>query len=404
VKHDVANIQRVYSEVRARSLEICSPLEIDDYGVQPEPDVSPPKWHLAHATWFFETFVLRRYLKGFEPYNEAFGYLFNSYYEGEGARLLRERRGTVSRPTVKEVVGYRKAVDKQIESLLRESGREDGAKIGELIILGIQHEQQHQELLLTDIKAILAANSSRPAYGCDSNEGRLWSRATCARGEYVDIRLRDEVVCVGADAGDFCFDNERPRHRCLVPPFEIAASLVTNREFVQFVEDGGYDGASLWLADGWNTVQCAGWKAPRYWRKASGGWRYYTLAGERPLDLDAPVSHVSFYEADAFARWKGARLPTEEEWEVAAEASNERLADLFGAVWQWTASAYRPYLGFVPLDGTIGEYNGKFMCNQMVLRGSSWATPEGHSRATYRNFFPCDKRWQATGIRLARSV
>lgn len=403
MSHPQEQLLNVYRSVRARTIEICSVLEFDDYLVQPEPDVSPPKWHLGHSTWFFDAFVLRRFLGSEKVSDPSYGYVFNSYYEGEGERLPRDRRSIASRPTLSEVMAYRAEVDQLIERAIEDCSDVAWCDLAALVQLGLNHEQQHQELLLTDIKAILAANVVQPSYGVPVQENVLRARKSVNQ-DFVAFACKDEIAEIGAHSSEaFSFDNEHPRHRCIIPAFELATRLVTNRDYINFIDDGGYTKPILWLSDGWAARMAFNWKAPRYWRNSDGNWRCYTLSGERDLDFDVPVSHVSFYEAEAFARWSDARLPTEQEWEFATSNSGDRLEDLFGSVWQWTSSPYVPYPGFKPLSGTIGEYNGKFMCNQMVLRGSSWATPPGHSRTTYRNFFPCEKRWQVTGIRLARS-
>ncbi len=338
------------------------------------PDASPTKWHLAHTTWFFETFVLGR--------RSEHAHLFNSYYEALGPRVARASRGLISRPSLAEVRAYRARIDDEV---LRRGGGDPA-----LLELGLHHEQQHQELLLTDIQHALAQNPLRPVYR-EGNE--LVPAATAAPLRWQ--RHDGGLVHLGHDGTAFSFDNERPRHRVFVEPFELANRLVTNAEWVEFMKDGGYTRPELWLSDGWATVQAERWSAPLYWEQRDGAWWHFTLHGLRPVEPAAPVAHVSHYEADAFARWAGARLPTEAEWE---------LAPLFGACWQWTSSAYLPYPGFAPQAGAVGEYNGKFMSGQLVLRGGSCFTPPGHVRPSYRNFFPPAARWQVTGLRLARNT
>ena len=399
-----------YHAVRARTEALCRPLAIEDYGVQPMVDASPPKWHLAHTTWFFETFLLQPFAPGYRCYHSAFEHLFNSYYNGVGTPFPRPKRGALSRPTVEEVFAYRAHVDAAMRALLH---RED-AQVQSRIALGCQHEQQHQELIVTDVKANLGANPLKPAY-----------RDAYAEDASLPVALAFHDVAGGIEeigaSGGFCFDNELPRHRLWLEDFAIANRLVTNAEYAEFIADGGYEKPALWLADGWAWRTRRAALAPMYWRREDGGWLEYRLDGEsEPLDL-APVTHVSYFEADAFARWAGARLPTEAEWEVAAAAHpragvsardalhpraavDNDLGQLFGDCWQWTSSAYGPYPGYRTLPGALGEYNGKFMSGQQVLRGGSCATPPGHARSSYRNFFYPKNRWQFTGIRLAKSV
>ena len=399
--------------MRAQSEALCRPLAVDDYGVQPSIEASPPKWHLAHTTWFFETFLLKPFAAGYAPFHPAFEYLFNSYYNGVGAQFPRPERGRLSRPTVAEVFDYRAHVDAAMQPLLAAGDAETRRRVE----LGLHHEQQHQELMVTDLKANLGTNPLKPAY----RGGRARAAARVAP-RLAFHGIPGGVVEAGAhiDAPGFRFDNECPRHRVWLDDFALANRLVTNAEFAAFIADGGYDAPALWLADGWAWRQACTVAAPLYWRLADGEWLEYRLDGEHPLQPDAPVTHVSYYEADAYARWADARLPTEQEWEfVAADqavrgnfaagslhpepAAAEPLAQLFGDCWEWTASAYGPYPGFAPLPGALGEYNGKFMSGQQVLRGGSCASPVGHVRASYRNFFYPKDRWQFTGIRLARS-
>ena len=382
-----------YQAVRAHSEALCRPLAIEDHGVQSMAEASPPKWHLAHTSWFFETFVLAA--AGHAPFHPAYAYLFNSYYDAVGARHPRPQRGLLTRPTVAEIYRYRSHVDASMVRFL-EDGADDGALA--LTELGLHHEQQHQELILTDLKHAFAQNPLRPAYEVVA----ATSPRTAPRQPWVEIGGDGGVHDLGCDpAGGFAFDNEGPRHRAYVAPFRLASCLVTAGEWLAFVEDGGYRTPALWLSDGWTAVQTEGWAAPLYWEARDGGWWHFTLAGMQPVPLAEPVRHVSYYEADAFARWAGKRLPREAEWEVAATSSPAELSQLFDECWQWTASPYVAYPGFRPAAGAVGEYNGKFMCNQMVLRGGSCLTPPDHTRPTYRNFFPPAARWQMTGVRLA---
>ncbi|MFN3653287.1 MAG: ergothioneine biosynthesis protein EgtB [Armatimonadota bacterium] len=405
-----------YAAVRALSESLCEPLETEDYGLQAMPDASPPKWHLAHTTWFFETFLLRPYADGYTPFHPAFGFLFNSYYEALGARHPRPQRGLLSRPTVAEVYRYRAAVDERMLAFLERCPEPVWSETAPLLELGLNHEQQHQELLLTDTKYNLSVNPLRPAYRTIAPSPP--SAAAPVTWTAFEGGLRE----IGFGGGGFAFDNEGPRHRVYVPPFRLASRLVTNGEYLAFMADGGYRRPELWLSEGWRAVTERGWEAPLYWERAGGDWQAYTLDGVQPLRPEEPVCHVSFFEADAFARWAGRRLPTEAEWELAAEgepvagnlletgrlhpapATGEGLSQLYGDAWEWTASPYRPYPGFRPAPGAVGEYNGKFMCSQMVLRGGSCATPPGHIRPTYRNFFPPDARWQFSGLRLAEDA
>ena len=379
-----------YAEVRRASLALAEPLSDEDCSAQSMADASPVKWHLAHTTWFFETFILERHESGFRPFHAAFRVLFNSYYNGIGAKHPRAQRGLVTRPGMGEVREYRADVDARMLRLL--ACRAGDAALAQLVTLGLQHEQQHQELIVTDVKHLLAQNPLYPAYleGEPGAAPVAPALAWCAfEGGLSDIGYAD---------GGFCFDNELPRHRVFVAPFALGSRLVSNGDYLAFIEAGGYRDASLWLSDGWDMV-CAGkLEHPLYWLSDA---REFTLHGVQPLDLSAPLTHVSLYEADAYARWAGARLPTEAEWEVAA-SNPGGLLQLFGDCWQWTSSSYAPYPGFAPQPGAIGEYNGKFMINQYVLRGSSRATPGGHARTSYRNFFPAGARWQFSGIRLAR--
>jgi ergothioneine biosynthesis protein EgtB len=401
-----------YQQVRQISKKICQPLAIEDYTIQSMPDVSPPKWHLAHTTWFFETFVLLPHLPGYTVFDPQFGYLFNSYYEAVGARHPRHQRGILSRPTVAEVDRYREHIDRSMSTLLRSSAIEH-PDLAALIILGLHHEQQHQELLLTDIKHILALNPLHPVYRDDLSPQPKSTDRTLEWLEYPG-----DLYHIGHQGDEFAFDNESPRHQTYLQDYKLANRLVTNGEYLEFIQADGYQESKHWLAEGWFAVQNQQWRSPLYWEQIDGEWWIMTLGGLKKLDPNQPVCHVSFYEADAYATWRGKRLPTEAEWEVAtvnmAQVGNFLDGDIlhpapvnnsqyqfFGDVWEWTQSAYLPYPGFQIAEGAIGEYNGKFMCNQMVLRGGSCVTSADHIRSTYRNFFPPSARWQFSGIRLA---
>jgi ergothioneine biosynthesis protein EgtB len=407
-----------YLAVRAQTLALAAPLSAEDCAVQSMPDASPVKWHLAHTTWFFETFVLAPHIPGYTPFRDAFRVLFNSYYVGVGERHPRAERGLLTRPSLDEVRAYRTYVDGAMQALL-EAGMPDRG-LGDLVELGLQHEQQHQELILTDVKHLFSRNPLRPVYRPRRTLAPVPARRTAGW-----IACDGGIAEAGHDGHGFAFDNEGPRHRVLLVPHALATHSVTNREYLAFVEDGGYRRPELWCSLGWDTAVAGRWEAPLYWHRDDGRWRTFTLHGDVDLDEDAPVVHVSWFEADAYARWAGARLPTEFEWEALAAgrpvdgnfaeraalhpspapaAGDGEPAQLFGDVWEWTASSYAPYPGFRPATGAVGEYNGKFMCNQYVLRGGSCATPRDHMRATYRNFFPPDARWQFSGIRLARDA
>jgi ergothioneine biosynthesis protein EgtB len=381
-----------YCAVRSLTEQLAAPLGPEDQTVQSMPDVSPTKWHRAHTTWFFETFLLEQHAPRYRPRNEAYRMLFNSYYEAVGPKHTRTERGLITRPGIEEVAAYRRHVDAAMLELL--DGDVDPA-LGELVVLGCHHEQQHQELLVMDIKHVLSCNPLHPAYGT-----LPW--AGVAVGAPGWIEHPGGLVEIGHVGDGFAFDNEGPRHETLLRPHRVAASLVTNGDWLAFIADGGYGRPELWMSDGWGTAQGLGWEAPGYWLRDGASWQLFDLGGVGPVDPAAPVTHISWYEADAFARWSGARLPTEAEWETAAPASDGPAAgDWYGAAWQWTASPYNAYPGFQPSAGAVGEYNGKFMVNQQVLRGSARVTPPGHARLTYRNFFPAHARWAYAGLRLA---
>jgi ergothioneine biosynthesis protein EgtB len=414
-----AGLRARYPAVRTATMGLAARLSAEDQLVQSMPDASPTKWHLAHTTWFFETFVLSRFVPGYRAVDERYAYLFNSYYEAVGPRPPRPRRGAMTRPSLDEVHAYRDTIDERMESFLH--GQPESADVLDRIELGLQHEQQHQELILTDIHHALWSNPLRPAYGPGASAPDTGVVIAAPALEWTPHP--GGLVEIGHAGSAFAFDNERPRHRTFLEPFRLARRAVTAGEYLQFVEDGAYRRPELWLSDGWAAVQAHGWTAPHYWDRGPDGWTEFTLAGTEPLRLDAPVSHVSYYEAEAFARWAGARLPAEVEWETlaaavpiagnfaesgalaprpASEVTAGAPAQMFGDVWEWTASAYLPFPRFRPLDGELGEYNGKFMSGQMVLRGGSCFTPRSHIRATYRNFFPPGARWQMSGLRLAR--
>jgi ergothioneine biosynthesis protein EgtB len=382
---------RAFALVRGETERRAAALSAEDQVVQSMPDASPTKWHRAHVTWFFEQFLLRPFNPSYRPFDERFSYLFNSYYVAAGPRHARPERGFITRPGNAETTAYRAYVDAAVAALI-ESG-DNGTAIFPIVEVGLHHEQQHQELLWTDILHAFAQNPTWPAY----NSHWQWPESA-ALGGGADVRLAG-VHLIGAEGNGFSFDNERPAHRVFLEPVRVARNLVTNGEWLEFMADGGYTKPHLWLSDGWAIVSAESWNAPGYWQLIDGAWFSMTLGGLRPVDPAMPVCHVSYYEADAFARWAGKHLPSEAEWEVAARTG--ALADPFGKVWQWTRSAYLPYPGYQAEPGALGEYNGKFMVNQMVLRGSSLATPEGHARATYRNFFHPSARWQFSGLRLA---
>lgn len=413
-------VQRAFSATRRLTETLSGRLLPEDQVVQSMPDASPTKWHLAHTSWFFETFLLVPFLPGYRVFDARWSYLFNSYYEAVGARHPRPDRGLLSRPSLAEVLDYRRHVDAAMLDLLAGAGAGTEARVVSLTDLGIHHEQQHQELILTDILHLFAGNPLAPAYGQPQPHGISEAPSPLAWVDYAE-----GLYEIGNTGSGFAFDNEHPRHRVFLKPFRLATRLITNGEWRNFIDDGGYRRASLWLADGWAMVAENDVQAPLYWRQGKDGrFQSMTLRGLQPVEDAAPVCHVSFYEADAYARWAGCRLPTEAEWEVAASALDpagntlgsgalmplpaskqewgSAPAQMYGDVWEWTASAYTPYPGYRPPAGAVGEYNGKFMCNQMVLRGGSCVTPDGHVRASYRNFFYPHQRWQFTGVRLAR--
>jgi ergothioneine biosynthesis protein EgtB len=409
-----------YIHVRRFTEKLCETLETEDYVIQSMPDVSPTKWHLAHTTWFFETFLFSTLTPEYVSSYPDYGYLFNSYYNSIGERHCRPKRGLISRPTVKEIYAYRAEVDESMFDLFETCDEPQLSVIGPILTLGLNHEQQHQELILTDIKHVFSCNPLHPVYRPGTHE---------TVGQIPPLTWKtfsEQIAWIGYDGYGFCYDNEQPHHRELLHPFQLASRLITNAEYLQFMDAGGYNNPLLWLSDGWRTVQQEQWHAPFYWEQLDGRWHYMTLAGFREIDPTEPVCHVSYYEADAYARWAGARLATESEWEIGAQdlpikgnfvekghyhpialssaQPQEELQQMYGDVWEWTASPYSPYPGFHPTTGAIGEYNGKFMCNQFVQRGGSCATSQAHIRPTYRNFFPADARWQFTGVRLAREV
>lgn len=382
----VGDLLKKYIEVRKHSVDICKPLKTEDYVPQPIELVSPPKWHLGHVTWFFETMVLKSELEGYKEFNPRFSFVFNSYYESVGPRVKRENRGTLSRPTVEDTYAYRRQVDEGMDQYLQ---HEISPEMKSIIITGLNHEQQHQELLITDIKYILGNNPLYPAYG------KFFTHQPGNNGVGY-TKMPGGLYEIGYKGDGFCYDNELQAHQVYLQDYEISNRLVTNGDYLEFINAGGYKKFNYWHMDGWAWVNNNHIEGPLYWHKADGKWYEYTLEGLQPLDKNAILRHISYFEAFAYAQWKGLRLPTEFEWEAAAAHLN------WGARWEWTESSYLPYPGFQKLPGALGEYNGKFMVSQKVLRGGSVATPDGHSRKTYRNYFYPDQRWQYTGIRLAK--
>ena len=410
-----------FREVRDFSARLCRSLQPEDYVVQSMPDVSPTKWHLAHTSWFFETFVVKVWMPRYRSEVPQYAYLFNSYYNAAGNMHRRDLRGLISRPTVAETYRFRESIDECVIKLLEGADEALLAEIEPVLTLGLHHEQQHQELLVTDIKHVFAQNPLYPIFQAAETQ-----METDKIAPQCFVGFDEATVLIGHDGDEFSYDNEGPRHRALVPAFSLSNRLITNGEYLAFMEAGGYTRPEFWLSLGWTTVNEQRWNAPLYWVQRDGAWWNFTLSGFRPVNESEPVTHVSYFEADAYANWDGARLPTEFEWErvvsdlpiegnfvdtqcfhpapLRAEMAGDSLAQMFGDVWEWTRSAYLPYPGYRAVPGALGEYNGKFMCNQMVLRGGSCATSRNHIRATYRNFFPPDKRWQFSGIRLARDL
>ena len=413
-----------FKSIRTLTERLASPLGTEDQCVQSMPDASPVKWHLAHTTWFFETVVLMPHAADYRSYDPNYRYLFNSYYEALGPRYPRPQRGLLTRPTVQDVMKYRRHVDAAMERLFERAGEAERMAFESLAELGLHHEQQHQELILTDIKHAVSCNPLLPVYVPAAPAAVKAAPAAVKTAPALGwVDFAGGIVPIGHSAEGFSFDNEGPRHLVILSPYRLASRLITNGEYLAFMEDSGYRRPEFWLSDGWNMVQTQGWHAPLYWSDESGEWNMFTLHGLQPVKRDEPVVHVSFYEASAYAAWAGKRLPTEFEWESSANglpiggnfldpahphpkpaAADETIAQLYGDAWEWTRSGYDPYPGFKPLSGAVAEYNGKFMCGQMVLRGGSCATPPGHIRPTYRNFFPPSARWQFSGIRLAEDA
>lgn len=401
-----------FNAVRKRTLEICSALERDDYMVQSTEDASPPKWHLGHTTWFFETFVLKKYLERYRGFDEKFRGIFNSYYNTLGYFMPKPSRMLLSRPSLDTILEYRHYVESKVVELVQEKKNANQEEVGNLILLGINHEEQHQELLVMDIKENMFHSPYRPGFGeYHARRGKA--------GKLGWVEFKGGITSIGADHGGFSFDNEHPKHKTYLYPYGVATRLVTNGEYIAFLQDGGYENPVFWLSEGWSLITAKKWKMPHYWEKHGDDYRLFTPGGMKEINKEEPVCHVSFYEADAYARWAGCRLPTEQEWEHAfsgmkpqperseytwhpsVQSSSDGLQGP-GECWEWTSSSYLPYPGFTPLSGALGEYNGKFMSQQMVLRGDSAATPPGHSRITYRNFYHPESRWQFAGIRLCR--
>jgi ergothioneine biosynthesis protein EgtB len=413
-----------FHQIRNFTDALCSGLEPEDYVVQSMPDVSPTKWHLAHSTWFFETFILKKFFAGYRAEIPEYAYLFNSYYNAAGDMHRRDLRGLISRPTVQETHRYRASIDSHIDGLLSDADEKLLDEIEPILVLGIHHEQQHQELLITDIKHVFAQNPLYPVYRKAKTGGRSSATPGSQSSPLQFIEFDEATFAIGHDGHGFAYDNEGPRHQALVPEFSLASRPITNGEYIEFIEANGYTRPEFWLSLGWMTANEQRWQAPLYWMKRDGAWWHFTLSGFRHVDESEPVTHISYFEADAYANWAGARLPTEFEWERGAfdcpiegnfvedeifhpramsfSDHDGQLHQIFGDVWEWTRSAYSPYPGYRAAPGALGEYNGKFMCNQYVLRGGSCATSRTHIRRTYRNFFQPEKRWQFTGIRLAR--
>jgi len=425
----VERLRDSFHQIRKFTNGLCAGLEPEDCVVQSMPDVSPTKWHLAHTTWFFETFILKKFVPGYRAEIPEYAYLFNSYYNAAGDMHRRDLRGLISRPTLSQAQRYRAWIDSHIDDLLSNPDENLLDEIEPILVLGFHHEQQHQELLITDIKHVLAQNPLYPVFRA-CRDGALRRPDAAARRPYQLIDFEQTLTEIGHNSDEFAYDNEGPRHQALVPAFSLATRPITNGEYIAFIEDNGYSRPEFWLSLGWTTVNEQRWDAPLYWTKRDGAWWNFTLSGLRPVDQSEPVTHVSYFEADAYANWTGARLPTEFEWEraalscpiegnfvetevfhpvavasaVSAGKPRKGLHQMFGDVWEWTRSAYSPYPGYRAAPGALGEYNGKFMCNQYVLRGGSCATSRTHIRRTYRNFFQPEKRWQFTGIRLARDL
>ncbi len=419
-----------FDRVRQFSLDQTAPLSIEDMGLQAMADASPPKWHLAHTSWFFETMILETFEPNFKPFNPLFRHLFNSYYETLGSFHPRHQRGLLSRPSVSEVLEYRADVERRLHQLSNSCDDQRWAEIADLVMLGTHHEQQHQELLFTDTLYNFSQNPVYPAYASQTTPSLGHKKANSSQPvELQYLSFEGGLHFIGNSSEQFCFDNETPRHQSFLQPFQLANRLITNGEYLTFIEAGGYQTSEHWLSDGWAIVQSKQWQHPLYWRPDATGWQQFSLLGLQQLDLLAPVCHLSYFEADAYARWAGKRLPTEAEWEHAAESQTddnrrskaanlaesnqlrpvtcqkgEGLLQLYGDAWEWTASPYSPYPGFKTPNGPVGEYNGKFMCNQLVLKGGSCVTPADHIRTTYRNFFPADARWQFSGLRLADGI
>ncbi len=411
-----AHLLEQFRKIRSFTHQITDPLEVEDFVIQPMENASPAKWHLAHTSWFFETFVLGKFLPDFESLHPQYAYFFNSYYLQTGVPFTRAKRGLLSRPTVKEVFEYRAYVNEQMEAFIQNTDEHTWKEAASVVEIGNHHEQQHQELILTDLKYLFAQNPLLPEY---LNVEVEYSEKIA---DLNWVAFEQGLVEVGSKGDEFTYDNEHPHHRTFVQDFELSDRLITNAEYLEFMKAGGYERSEYWLDEGWSTVKKEEWKAPLYWFEREGSWFNYTLSGARQVNPAEPVTHISYFEADAFARWKGVRLPTEQEWEFASQnleikgnfvedqafhpvplkEKEAGIKQMFGDVWEWTMSSYAPYPGYKPLPGALGEYNGKFMANQYVLRGGSCATSNSHIRRTYRNFFPSNARWQFSGLRLAR--